>query len=143
MSLISISPELATLTLNDETITDFTAGDYITLEPMNEATQQIYASGGSMSESKHVASDVYTLTFNIMRYSDSDNFMQQLLNQSEIQIINGSIKETYEKDGKELVATYDMLNGTFTTRPSFSHNNEDGNAEVAYTIVFRSMTRTL
>ena len=31
MSLISISPDLATLTLNDETITDFTAGDYITL----------------------------------------------------------------------------------------------------------------
>ena len=52
MSLISISPDLATLTLNDETITDFTSGDYITLEPVNDATQQIYASGGSMSVSK-------------------------------------------------------------------------------------------
>ena len=29
-----------------------------------------------------------------------------------------------------------MLNGTFTTRPSYTHNNEDGNAEVTYTIVF-------
>ena len=115
----------------------------MTLEPENEASQQTYAAGGAMTISKHIASDVTTVTIPLLRYSDSDMFLQNLLNQKEIQVMSGSIKETFEKDGKEMIATYELLNGTFTTRPTYTHNNEDGNSEVTYTIKFRSMTRTM
>ena len=143
MSLISIRSDLATLTIDNDTITDFISGDYLTLEPENEASQQTYGAGGAMTISKHIASDVHTLKFSVLRYSDSDILMQNKLNQKEIQVMQGAIKETFDKDGKEMIATYSLLNGTFTTRPTYAHNNEDGSASVEYTIKFRSMTRTM
>jgi len=58
-------------------------------------------------------------------------------------LLNGSAKENYVKDGVASVGSYLLENGSVTTRPTDTKNNQEGNNVMAYTIRFRNAVRAV
>ena len=143
MSVISVSADSTTLILNGTAISDLVSGDIITLVPANPVTSHINSANGGVNINERTDRDVYDLTVRVQRLSGSDAFLNNLLRQSPPTVINGSLKENFTRDGTNGVETWLLENGSFTTQPTKTINNEDGNALSEYVIRFRSATRNL
>jgi len=134
MSVITFKADSTTLVLNGQVISDFVNGDIIELSPVNPLTSRTYGSNRSVNIQLRADRDVYTLKFRVLRNSDSDVFLNNLLNQDKPAVIEGSLKEIYIKDGEELVESFEIEAGSFTDKPTYVKNNQDGNFQVEYTI---------
>jgi hypothetical protein len=132
-----------TLVLNGTIIGDFSEGDTITLEGVNPTTSHQNGSNGTVIIKKRIDSDVADLTVNVIKYSESDIFLNSALNQDVPVVFNGSIKDTFVRDGSEGVENWILENGSLTDKPSYAYNNQDGNAVLEYKLRFRSATRML
>lgn len=143
MSVISLEADGTTLILNGQALPDFLEGDTLELAPVNPVTEQTNGSQGGVAIQGRVDGDVHDLTVRFLKYSDSDVFMNNAINQKAPVVFNGSAKENYVKDGAPSVASYLLENGSITTRPTDTKNNQEGNNLMSYTIRFRSATRSI
>jgi len=143
MASIVTSSESTTLVLNGTAITDLVTGDVITLTPVNPATSQINSSEGGVNINERIDKDVYDLVIRVQRLSDSDSFLNNLLRQSPPVLLSGSLKQNFNRDGVGEVESWLLESGSFTTQPTKTVNNEDGNAVSEYTIRFRAISRNL
>jgi len=143
MSVITIAADSATLILNDQAITTFAEGDYLTLTPANAATSQVNSAGGGVTISERVDKDVYDLAFSVQKYSADDIFLLGLINAETPQVVGGSLKESYTADGQAGVESWNLDSGSVTTQPTQTKNNQDGNAMMEYTLRFRTARRSL
>jgi len=143
MATITLAADSTTLTLNGTTILDFAEGDFLTLTPANALTSHTNSANGGVNINKRIDGDVYDLLFRIQKFSDSDVFMNSAINQEVPVLFNGSAKDNFTKDGTDGVETWTLQNGSITTRPTETKNNQDGNGLVEYTIRFRSAQRAL
>jgi hypothetical protein len=134
MAVISFKSDSTTLVLNGQVISDFVNGDIIELAPVNPDTSRTYGSGRSVNIYHRADKDVYTLKFRVMKNSDSDIWLNKQLNQKTPIVFEGSIKEFYVKNGSEAVESFDIFAGSFTDKPTYTKNNQDGNATIEYTI---------
>lgn len=141
--MAQINANAASVVFNGTAITDFLEGDFIEVNPVNPLTSHTNGSGGLVNINKRVDSDVHDVILRVLRYSQSDIFLNNLINAEDITLINGSIKEAYVQDGADAVENWILENGSITTRPSNVKNNQDGNNSVEYTIRFRSATRLI
>lgn len=135
-ALINVMANSATVIINGRAITDFNAGDMITLAPANAETARIHGSNGITGITQRADEDVYDITINVVKYSDSDVYLNRLLN--ECAIIEGSIKETYSKNRFFGQSSWSITHGSFTTKPTDTKNNQDGNMGVSYVIQARA-----
>lgn len=138
---LSYAVDSSTFVLNGTTINDFIEGDIIEVTPVNPVTSHVNGSGGNVIINKRTDHDVHDVKVRVLKNSDSDIFLQNELNQEAPTVLQGSLKENYTKDGTDGVDSWLLENGSFTDRPSFVSNNQDGNSTVEYTIRFRSGTR--
>jgi hypothetical protein len=134
MAVISFKSDSTTLVLNDEVINDFINGDILELAPVNPDTSRLYGRNKSVNIQKRSDAEVYTLKFSVMKNSDSDIFMNTQMNKPIPVVFNGSMKEIFVKDGEELVDSYELQAGSITDKPTQTKNNQDGNAQLDYTI---------
>lgn len=134
MAITSFKSESTTLILNDEVIADFINGDIIELAPVNPDTARTYGSNRSVNIQHRSDREVHTLKFRVMRDSDSDIWLNEQMNASKPTVFNGSIKEIFIKDSEELVESFELQAGSYTDKPTHTKNNQDGNAQVEYTI---------
>ena len=134
MAITSFKSESTTLILNDEVIADFINGDIIELAPVNPDTARTYGSNRSVNIQHRSDREVHTLKFRVMRDSDSDIWLNEQMNSSTPTVFNGSIKEIFIKDSEELVESFELQAGSYTDKPTHTKNNQDGNAQVEYTI---------
>ena len=139
MSIISFKSNSTTLVLIPEgkdstVIGDFINGDILELAPVNPDSARTYGSNRSVNIQHRSDREVHTLKFRVMRDSDSDVFLNTQLNSNKPIVFNGSIKEIFVKDGEEYIESFDLQAGSFTDRPTHTKNNQDGNAQVEYTI---------
>lgn len=139
-ALIYIKADSSTIVLNGTAIMDTAAGDMITLAPVNAHTARVHGSNKITGISERGDADVYDITINVMKYSDSDVYLNSLLKANEV--ITGSIKESYTKNGTNMSSSWSIEHGSFTTKPTDTRNNQDGNMQVSYTIQAR-MERSL
>lgn len=123
-----------TLVLNGELIKDFINGDVIELAFVNPKTSRTYGANGSVNVTERSDSKVATLKVNLMRYSDNDIWMTEMMNSESIVIFEGSLKEVYIKDGSESVESWEILSGSFTEQNGVTKNNVETNGTVSYTI---------
>lgn len=142
-SEISLTAALTTLVLNGEPITDFGADDYIVLTPVNEKTNRTNASEGGVTIADRIDAGVYDMVVRVQKKSASDVFLNALLNNPATQVIEGSAKEAFTRDGTPGSESWTLEGGSFTVKPTDTKNNTDGNALVEYTIQFRNATRNL
>jgi hypothetical protein len=131
---LAFNADSTTLILNGTAITDFVAGDYITLAPVNAVTSRVRGSNGATVIKKRTDANEYDITINVLKYSDSDVFLNNLMNGESPNVVQGSIKENYKKNGDDFVASWVVENGSITTPPTDTQNNQDGNAVMAYVI---------
>lgn len=142
MSVIQLAADSTTIIINGTVIRDTVAGDRITMTPVNAATSRIVGNNQNVVIADRVDAKHYDLVINVVKYSDSDIYLNSLLNQSPTAVIDGSIKEKYRKDGEAMVSTWSLEHGSFTTQPTDTRNDQDGNALLAYTIqVFATRTQ--
>lgn len=140
MAVITKATDSSTLTLNGRVINDTLDGDEFVLAPLNPYATQ---TGGRRSVSMQSRSDrnVYTLTMRVFRYSDDDTWLNNELNKRFPTVFNGSLKTSLLKDGANIVETWDLANGCFTTQPTDTKNNTDDNLESVYVIQFYTCKR--
>lgn len=140
---IHFNAESTTLVLNGFAITDFAEGDRLELNPVNPLTSHINSANGGVTINKRVDGGVHDLIIRVERFSGSDVFLNSAINQEDVVIFNGSVKEDFTRDGTAGAESYILENGSITTRPSNVKSNTDGNAVMEYTIRFRNATRSI
>ena len=140
MANITLAAEATSLILNGTPILDLVDGDTVVITPVNPVTNQLRSSR-SLNIQKRSDSDVHDVVFRVPKYSDADIFMQSAINQRIPTVFNGSCKENYLRDSVEAVTTWTLRNGSITTRPTDTRNNQDGNNMMEYTIRFNQATR--
>lgn len=143
MAIITLAADATTLILNGTAIIDTPAGDTITLAPVNPATGRNNAINGGININERSDKGVYDMTVRVQKYSESDSFLNNLLRQSPPAVINGSAKTAYSRDGQDSEQSWALEGGSFTTQPTDTQNDTDGNAVMEYTIQFRNANRNL
>ena len=143
MSQIVVSADTATIVLNGRIITDIASGDYLTLTPSNVLTSRANSSQNGVTISKRVDSGVHVMVFRVQKFSNDDVWLNQQRNSAIPRLFNGSIKESFVRDGAALKETYDLQVGSITTQPTQTKNNQDVNALMEYTIEFRNVVRNV
>jgi len=143
MSQIVVSADTATFVLNGRIITDIASGDYLTITPSNALTSRANSSQNGVTISKRVDSGVHVMVFRVQKFSNDDVWLNQQRNSAIPRLFNGSIKESFVRDGAALKETYDLQVGSITTQPTQTKNNQDVNALMEYTIEFRNVVRNV
>ncbi len=143
MSQIVISADTATVVMNGRIITDIAAGDYITLTPTNQLTSRANSAQNGVTISKRVDAGVTVMVVRVQKYSNDDVWLNQQINTDIPVVFNGSVKESFVRDGAALKETYDLQVGSITTQPTQTKNNQDVNALMEYTIEFRNIRRNV
>lgn len=142
-NVITVGVDTTTLVLNRRAISAFAAGDIMTLTPEADKTSHVNGSGGGVAISERADKDVHTLVVRVLRYSEDDVFLNSLQDQSPIAVLNGSMKQDYTRDGASGKESWTLQNGSFTTPPTMTYNDLDGNAVTEYTMKFRTARRSL
>jgi hypothetical protein len=143
MAIITLAADATTLVLNGTAIIDTPAGDTITLAPVSPSTGRNNAINGGVNINERSDKGVHDVTVRVQKYSESDSFLNNLERQSPPSVINGSAKTAYSRDGQESEQSWLLEGGSFTTKPTDTHNDTDGNAVMEYVIQFRSASRNL
>lgn len=143
MSQIVISADTATVVMNGRIITDIAAGDYITLTPTNPLTSRANSAQNGVTISKRVDAGVTVMVVRVQKFSNDDIWLNQQINANTPVVFNGSVKESFVRDGAALKETYDLQVGSITTQPTQTKNNQDVNALMEYTIEFRNSRRNV
>ncbi|CAM3602055.1 hypothetical protein RSJ44_003712 [Yersinia enterocolitica] len=143
MSQIVISADTATVVMNGRIITDIAAGDYITLTPTNPLTSRANSAQNGVTISKRVDAGVTVMVVRVQKFSNDDVWLNQQINTDIPVVFNGSVKESFVRDGAALKETYDLQVGSITTQPTQTKNNQDVNALMEYTIEFRNIRRNV
>ena len=141
--IISVQADSTTLVLNGRAISDFQDGDILELTPVNPLTEHVNGSGGSVSINKRSDGGVHDLTIRVLKFSDSDIFLNNQINQDVPVVINGSMKENFVKDGIDGAESWLLESGSITDRPTTMKNNQAGNSLMEYKIKFRNCSRAL
>lgn len=143
MAVITLAADSTTLTLNGYVFTSFVAGDIFTLAPVNDHSAHVNSQGGGVSIQRRSDGDVHDLTIRVQKFSDDDIFLNTAKSGQEVTLFNGSAKENFTKDGTAGVETHTLENGSITSQPTNTKNDQDGNALQEYVIRFRSSVRSL
>lgn len=145
MPAIRVSADGSTLTLNGHIFQDLMEGDSIELNPVNPATAQVNGvKPGSVTVTNRSDAGVHDLVVRVQRYSDDDVFLNAVKNQEGFpEILEGSLKESFRREGIEGNESWVLENGSMTDQPARVKNTQDGNAVMEYTIRFRNARRGL
>ena len=141
--MAQLNADSTTFILNGTAITDMVEGDFLEINAVNPLTAHTNGANGLLNVNKRVDADVRDVVFRVLRFSESDVFVNNELNQETPTLFNGSAKEAFTRDGNNFEENWILQNGTFTTQPSEVKNNQDGNNIIEYTIRFRTAQRVV
>jgi len=143
MSVMTVSPKDATLTLNGRVIEDVPEGDMFTVAYGNDITSQTQGiSGGKVIKERNDKDDGL-LTVRVLKYSADDAYLtNQINNANGAVVFEGSLKVPYTRDGTDGTETHSIAGGSLVNRGDNVVNNTDGEDVVEYTIL-STMIRSL
>jgi hypothetical protein len=143
MAQISLAADSTTLVINGFAINDLAEGDTITITPVNPKTSHVNSANGGVNINSRVDGDVVDLVVRVQALSQSDAYLNGLVRTDVPSVINGSCKEVYLRDIVEGVESWTLRSGSFTTLPTRTFNNQDGNSLIEYTVRFRQGIRNI
>ena len=143
MAVIQFNADSTSLILNGAAMLDLVEGDFVTLTPVNDLTSHTNSSDGGVNINKRVDGGVHDLVVRVQKFGSADVILNSAINQEASVVFNGSVKEDYVKDGVAGAESYILENGSITTRPGNTKNNQEGNGAMEYTIRFRNATRNI
>jgi len=142
MSTIALAADSTSVILNGAGLTQFAEGDFITLAPVNALTGHVNSATG-VNINKRMDGNVYDLTLRVQKYGSDDVLLTGWVNSEAPVVINGSVKETFFRDGQEFTESWTLEAGSITTLPTDTKNNQDGNGLMEYVIRFRRGKRNI
>lgn len=144
MPAIRVSADGATLTLNGRVMQDLQEGDSIELAPANPHSAQM---NGVRPDSVTITSrsdrNVHDLTVRVQKFSADDTFLNSIRNAEFPEVIEGSLKESFIRDGNDGEESWILEQGSMTDQPTETKNTQDGNAVMQYVFRFRNARRRL
>jgi len=143
MSVINLANGSSSLILNGRAITDLAEGDFITLTPANAITSHVNSMDGGVTIAKRLDGEVYDLVVRVQKRSQSDVYLNSEAKKNTATVFSGTLKEKFTRDGIAGVDSWALDSGSFTTPPTETRNNQDGNAVLEYTIRFRTCRRSI
>lgn len=143
MAVITLAANSTTLVLNGFIFNDFLEGDYITLETDNDLASHVVSSDGGAIIKERIDGGVSLLTMRLPKFSDSDIFINSIINSDGITLLNGSMKENFTKDEVEGVESFILENGYVVKKPGSTKNNQDPNGLVECQVRFINSQRNL
>lgn len=142
MSDIILQAESTTLILNGHAFTDLAEADAIMLSTVNDATSRANSNNG-VTIAARGDSNVVDLTVKVQRYSSDDALLNEWRNGGKVVVINGSLKESFNRDDADFLESWSLEAGSFTTKGDQVKNNQDVDAVEEYTMQFRRGIRSL
>lgn len=143
MANITYPNNQSTLTLNGYLFQHLAEGASLVLAPVNEKTSRINSANNGVSVSNRVDGDVHTLTVQVQKHSPDDVFCNDLINGTLTDVVRGSMKRVFYREGEPFKETYQLEGGSITTRPTDTQNNQELDVVMEYTFQFRSAIRSL
>ena len=113
------------------------------MTPVNPQTSQINSSDGGVTINRRSDGNVYDMVVSVQKYSDDDVFLNEIVNGATATILEGTLKEDFNRDGVDGQESWTLEGGSITTKPTDTKNDTDGNAVLEYTIRFRNAKRAL
>lgn len=132
-----------TVTINGRVFTDLAQGDAVKIEFPNEKSSKTKGINRSSVIKKRMDGNEANVTVLVLKASADDVFLNNILNQSELIILDGSIKTNFTRDGVAGVDSYALENGTLVIHPEDTKNNVDGDEVMSYKINFVSAIRMI
>jgi len=143
MARIVLAADSTTVVLNGTVIADLSEGSSVILTAVNPATTHINSINGGSNINERSDRGVYDLELLVQRFSEADGFLNNMFRQSPPVVVNGSAKESFNRDGTDGVESWILEFGSATAQPGSTKNSTDGNAEQKYTFRFRNASRNL
>lgn len=143
MANITYPNNQSTLTLNGYLFQHLAEGASLVLAPVNEKTSRINSANNGVSVSNRVDGDVHTLTVQVQKHSPDDVVCNDLINGALTDVVRGSMKRVFYREGEPFKETYQLEGGSITTRPTDTQNNQELDVVMEYTFQFRSAIRSL
>lgn len=132
-----------TVTLNGKVFTDLAQGDAVKIEFPNDKSSKTKGINKSSVIKKRMDGDEAKVTIKVLKASSDDVFLNTMLNQDGLIIINGSIKTNFTRDNTSGIDSYALENGTIVGHPADTKNNVDGEEVMEYVINFVSALRMI
>lgn len=142
MSAILYPNSEATVLLDGYLCQHLAAGDNISITPSNAQTARTNSQKSGVSASTRVDAGVTVVAYTVQRNSPDDKKFNDLLN-GDLKFLNGSVQRQYKRDGGSFTEFFELQNGTVTTKPTFTYNNQDGSETAIYTVEFREGVRSI
>lgn len=135
MAAIVLDTTNSTLTLNGRSIEDTPEGDVFTISYQGDASAQTQGLNGGVVVKSNAGKYTAVLTVRVLKDSADDAFFNNLVNQETVEIVNGSLKTNFTRDGVDGTDTYTISNGSVQTRGDNTINNTDGEEVSEYGIL--------
>lgn len=140
MASAQLANDATTISWNGRNYNDLMEGDFVVITPVNPATSHTRSRQG-VNIQERSDKDVYDVVIRVQKYSDDELELNRIKDASPPEVLNGTIKENYVKDGEERVTTWRTEQGSITTQPTDTRNDLDGNSMMEYTIRFNRARR--
>lgn len=140
--MILLQAESTTVILNGVVFNNLAEADAVTLQQPNQRTSRTNSERGVTIGARNDA-QVTNLTLKVERYSPDDVTLSNWQNGNKITVINGSVKEAFNRDDSDFLENWTLEAGSITTQPEHVKNNQEPVAVVSYTIQFRKGLRVI
>lgn len=131
---ITLDTVNSTLTLNGRTIEDTPEGDVFIISYQNNVTNKTRGVNGGAVTKGTVNKNAALITVRVLKDSADDAYMTNLINQPSIEILEGSLKTNFTRNGVDGTDTYTISNGSIQSRGDSTVNNTDGEEVSEYII---------
>lgn len=143
MAYITLNADSTTVVLNGHICSSLAEGDQVVLTFDNDFTSHVNSANGGSTINKRSDHGVCTMTLRVQKFGDDDIFLNSAINTDEIAVFDGSVKESFNRDGSAGVESYILEQGTIVGKPANTKNSLEGNAMMEYSIRFRNAQRNL
>lgn len=142
MSNIILQAESTTVVLNGEVLNNLAEQDAVIIQQPNPRTGRVNSERG-VTVIKRNDAEVTDLVIKVQRYSADDVLLNSWKESNKIVVLNGSVKESFNRDGTDMLENWVLEAGTFTTSAENVKNNQEPTGISEYTIQFRRGTRVI
>lgn len=140
--MIVLQAESTTVILNGHVFNNLAEQDAVILAQPNPRTSRVNSERGVTIAARN-DSAVTDMTLKVERFSEDDVLLSSWKESNSIVVVEGSVKEAFNRDGSDMLENWALEAGSFTDQGEQTKNNQEVEATVEYTIQFRRGTRMI
>lgn len=140
--MVLLQAESTTVILNGHAFNNLAEADAVMLQQPNDRTSRTNSERGVTIAVRNDA-QVTDLTLKVERFSADDVVLSGWQNGNKITVINGSVKEAFNRDGSDFLENWALEAGSITSQPDHTKNNQEPESVIEYVIQFRRGVRII